>query len=312
MSQMIGADPDALDRLAADFDRGAGTLEATALRVRVSVHANPWAGARATRFRSDWDQRHGPQLKRTATILRTAAKQLRQQAAEQRRASSAGGVSGAGRAAGTSVQGRSSGAWPARLDAAVSVLMEALGVGRDFAEVMVDALDQRLMKTGLSAATRDLILDSRLATALRISGTGLAVVGVAQGVFDVVAGNMSNDEARVWRGGLGVGGVAVGLVNAPLGIAVAAASAYGDFMLATDAEEISAVEARTMRSRFGDGVTEPYTPQQAEWLSERYDGAGGFLNAIGDQVDHGMRWMNDPISDAAKDFRSWRHAQGWW
>ena len=91
MSGMIGADPDALERLAGDFDRGAGSLEAIVLRVRASVHANPWSGPRATRFRTDWDQRHGPQLKRTALTLRTAAKHLRLQAAEQRRASSAGG-----------------------------------------------------------------------------------------------------------------------------------------------------------------------------------------------------------------------------
>ncbi|MCF6378475.1 hypothetical protein L2K70_12760 [Nocardioides KLBMP 9356] len=91
MSGMIGADPDALERLAGDFDRGAGSLESIALKVRTSVHANPWAGARATRFRADWDQRHGPQLKRTALALRTAAKQLRIQAQEQRQASSAGG-----------------------------------------------------------------------------------------------------------------------------------------------------------------------------------------------------------------------------
>lgn len=99
MSGMIGADPDALERLAGDFDRGAGSLESIVLRVRTSVHANPWSGARATRFRNDWDQRHGPQLKRTALTLRTAAKQLRQQAAEQRQASSAGvgSVPGMGR-----------------------------------------------------------------------------------------------------------------------------------------------------------------------------------------------------------------------
>ena len=96
MNGMIGADPDALERLAGDFDRGAGSLESIVLRVRTSVHANPWAGARATRFRTDWDQRHGPQLKRTATTLRTAATQLRRQAAEQRQASSAGGGSIAG------------------------------------------------------------------------------------------------------------------------------------------------------------------------------------------------------------------------
>lgn len=93
MSRMVGADPDALDRLAADFDRSAGVLESTAVRVRASVHANPWAGAKATRFRNDWDQRHGPMLKRTALSLRTAAKQLRLQAQEQRQASSAGGGS---------------------------------------------------------------------------------------------------------------------------------------------------------------------------------------------------------------------------
>lgn len=96
MNGMIGADPDALERLAGDFDRGAGSLEATALRIRVSVLANPWAGPRATRFRNDWDHRHGPQLKRTAAFLRAAAKQLRQQAQEQRQASSAGGAGGAG------------------------------------------------------------------------------------------------------------------------------------------------------------------------------------------------------------------------
>lgn len=93
MSRMVGADPDALDRLAADFDRGAGSLEQTAARVRTSVHANPWSGARATRFRTDWDQRHAPMLKRTALALRTAAKQLRLQAQEQRQASSASGGS---------------------------------------------------------------------------------------------------------------------------------------------------------------------------------------------------------------------------
>lgn len=93
MSRMVGADPEALDRLAADFERSAGVLESTAVRVRASVHANPWAGARATRFRNDWDQRHGPMLKRTALSLRTAAKQLRVQAQEQRQASSAGGGS---------------------------------------------------------------------------------------------------------------------------------------------------------------------------------------------------------------------------
>lgn len=91
MNGMIGADPDALERLAGDFTRGAGSLETTALRIRVVVLANPWAGARATRFRSEWDHDHGPQLKRTAAFLRGAAKQLRLQAQEQRRASSAGG-----------------------------------------------------------------------------------------------------------------------------------------------------------------------------------------------------------------------------
>ncbi|RYC11054.1 WXG100 family type VII secretion target [Nocardioides zhouii] len=100
MNGMIGADPDALDRLAGDFDRGASSLEATVLRIRVAVVANPWAGPRATRFRNDWDHRHGPQLKRTAGFLRGAAKELRIQAQQQRQASSAGGGSIAGQSTG--------------------------------------------------------------------------------------------------------------------------------------------------------------------------------------------------------------------
>lgn len=94
MNGMIGADPDALERLAGDFDRQATVLDGTVSRVRANVHASPWAGTRANRFRSDWDNRYGPQLRRTAAALRDAAKRLRSEAADQRRASSSAGVGG--------------------------------------------------------------------------------------------------------------------------------------------------------------------------------------------------------------------------
>lgn len=311
MSRMVGADPDALDRLAADFDRSAGALESTAVRVRASVHANPWSGPKATRFRHDWDQRHGPLLKRTAVALRAAAKQLRLQAQEQRQASSAGGGAISGMRGGADAHGSGTSRGSDRLNATVAALMAALGVGRDLAQNLVDALDERLQRTGLTAATRDMILDSRLTTTLRLSGKLLTIVGVVQGVGDVWSGLQEDDEGKRLRGALSLS--AAGLSGfPPVAFAVSAASAYGDFMLATDAEEISAVESRTMRAQFGEDVTQPYTPEQAQWLSDRYQGGGGFLNAISDQVDHGMRWMNDPIRDSAQDFRDWRHAQGWW
>lgn len=307
MSRMVGADPDALDRLAADFDRSAGVLESTAVRVRASVHANPWAGARATRFRNDWDQRHGPTLTRTALSLRSAAKQLRLQAQEQRQASSAGG-------GGASVSGsRPTGnPLPDRLDAGVKAMMTAFGIGRDVAESIVTELDRRLQATGLTEATRSKILDSRLVKVLQVSGKGLTLLGALQSASDLVRGQEEGDAAKQLRGFLGAAGVGAGLVSAPAGLVIGTSAAYGDLMLATDAEEISAVQDRTMRSRFGDGVREPYTPEQADWLVKRYEGVGGYLNSISDQVDYSMRWMNDPIQDAAKNFSDWRHERGWW
>jgi uncharacterized protein YukE len=311
MSRMVGADPDALDRLAADFDRSAGALESTAVRVRASVHANPWAGAKATRFRNDWDQRHGPMLKRTALALRTAAKQLRLQAQEQRQASSAGG-GGIGGSVPSSGAGPRGNPWPDRLDAAVSSMMTGFGIGRDLAESIVTELDRRLQATGLTEATRGQILDSRLAKVIQIGGKGLTLLGALQSASDLVGGGQEGDAAKQLRGFLGAAGGVAGLVSGPAGLVIGTSAAYGDLMLATDAEEISAVQDRTMRSRFGDGVQEPYTPEQADWLVKRYEGVGGYFNSISDQVDHGMRWMNDPIEDAAKSFGDWRHQQGWW
>ena len=97
MAAMIGADPEALDQLAGSFERQARFLDATAQRVRSQIHASPWQGGAANRFRADWDSTHMPRLRQTAGSLRTAATHLRRQAQEQRNASGFGASTPTGR-----------------------------------------------------------------------------------------------------------------------------------------------------------------------------------------------------------------------
>lgn len=104
---MVGADPDALDALASAFERQAGSLDAMAGRIRSQVATSPWAGNRANRFRSEWDNTHMPRLRSASSALRAGAKQLRTEATQQRQASSVRGgggghaVGGSGRSGGT-------------------------------------------------------------------------------------------------------------------------------------------------------------------------------------------------------------------
>ena len=307
---MIGADPDALERLASDFDRAAGTLEATANRVRVSVHANPWSGARATRFRNDWDQRHGPQLKRVATALRSASTHLRLQAQEQRRASSAGGVA-SGRVGGAG-GGEGEGARPWWLS-----LDPHLGQGRLFNTLdILLGLDQvridNLLKDLKGTPMGDYLAKAASHPFFRVVGKvagGLGLLGV---VNDLSAGFISGDSAQINAGFRGAFGTAAGAFMPVLGVAAAAAELYGSAMLPTTQAGFAGTTDRALRNQFGDAYDPAMlSTQQAEWLTRRYEGVGGFFNAVSDGVDYQMRWLGDPAAKAGRDFGEWRRANGW-
>lgn len=102
MTDMIGADVEALERLAMQFEQSAERLRHQAGAVGEGVRVSAWVGPVALRFQLDWDSTHSVQLKQVAEALGENARSLRKNAAEQRAAS----ASLAGDAGTRVVQGR--------------------------------------------------------------------------------------------------------------------------------------------------------------------------------------------------------------
>jgi hypothetical protein len=97
---MIGADPEALDGLAAALTSAGADLDRLNRSVEGALRALPWRGPDATRFTQEWQSRHGPAVRKAITTLTGNAATLRRNADEQREASAAGGGSHSGHSAG--------------------------------------------------------------------------------------------------------------------------------------------------------------------------------------------------------------------
>ena len=110
MARMVGADVEALERLAYQFDQAADRLLAQTGQVGNGIQIGAWVGPVATRFRIEWDSTHSVSLRSAAEALKSNAAVLRKNAADQARASSgdtAGGLSGFSSGDGaTAIEGR--------------------------------------------------------------------------------------------------------------------------------------------------------------------------------------------------------------
>lgn len=98
---MTGADAGQLRLLAGRFEQTADALEQTQAALRSHLHASPWNGSDADRFRGDWDTSHRSALAGAALCLRDAAGTLRRNADEQTAASAADSASISHAAAGS-------------------------------------------------------------------------------------------------------------------------------------------------------------------------------------------------------------------
>jgi hypothetical protein len=92
----LGADVEQLDRLARTFETEATRLERSASTLRSLVSGVTWMGPDANQFRGQFNQSMSPQLAAIARALHDEARQLVQQATQQRRASSDGSGLGGG------------------------------------------------------------------------------------------------------------------------------------------------------------------------------------------------------------------------
>ncbi len=96
MAGMYGADIAHLRSLATQFDRAADQLETCRMAIGGSVRSSPWQGADAVRFRADWDSAHAGRIASAASLLRTGAQGLRNNADQQEQASAVDGGAGGG------------------------------------------------------------------------------------------------------------------------------------------------------------------------------------------------------------------------
>lgn len=94
MQQLVGADPDDLERLAVRMDAASSNVDRIRSAVDVSVRRAPWNGRVADRFKADWSSQHAAALRAAAEFLTGASNSLRRNAEEQRNAS---GDPGSGR-----------------------------------------------------------------------------------------------------------------------------------------------------------------------------------------------------------------------
>ncbi|QAY69958.1 WXG100 family type VII secretion target [Xylanimonas protaetiae] len=95
MTTRLGADPAELRRLAAAIERAGEGLEDDARGVGRRIAASGWDGADAARYRSAWDTAHRPALLSVAKAFADAARQLRDEATAQEKASGVdGGTAG--------------------------------------------------------------------------------------------------------------------------------------------------------------------------------------------------------------------------
>lgn len=88
---MSGADADALDQVGVRLERAAGGLRSKADHLRSELHAAPWHGRSADRFRQEFDATYYRSIRSAAQFIDDAKEVLRRNAEEQRVASAIGG-----------------------------------------------------------------------------------------------------------------------------------------------------------------------------------------------------------------------------
>lgn len=91
MSQFVGMDVEAMERLANQMDTLADELDSCRGRSDQRILRLPdlWLGLRQVRFLGDWTGLFSPRMRRAAGRLRAAAAQIRREVAQQRAASAA-------------------------------------------------------------------------------------------------------------------------------------------------------------------------------------------------------------------------------
>jgi hypothetical protein len=91
MSEVLGADPDALDRVSVSVDQVVRHLDGPTRKLNGAIHGSPWSGRNADLFRRKWDSEYRHSIRQASEFLKEASTDLRRNAQQQRDASAASG-----------------------------------------------------------------------------------------------------------------------------------------------------------------------------------------------------------------------------
>ncbi|KAA1374678.1 WXG100 family type VII secretion target [Aeromicrobium fastidiosum] len=313
MADMIGADVEALRRLALQFEQSAQRLRAVSGSVSNSVRASAWVGPVSVRFRTSWDSDHSVRLKTVATTLEGNARILRQNAAAQEAASASLAGVGSRPATGTGVDSLD----PEQVRAIEKLMrtwaLENPGLALEVTKVLkeggypnADRLLPRLrdvkgMLNGLELAGPI----SGLAKSLKTPGGVLGFLSAGFSAKDLGEALGVGDEPAAWRAGTDMAayvltaGVPGGGVAWWFGTKVGEAgyAAADQAFNVTDANFASGV-----RTVFGSGVDpNNLTVEQADAMVRRYDGPMGIVNSIGDAGMAPIYGAGDAVGNAVYD-----------
>ena len=92
MSEVLGADADALDRVSVSVDQVVRHLDGPTRKLNGAIHGSPWSGRNADLFRRKWDSEYWHSIRLASEFLKEASTDLRRNAQQQRDASAAGGA----------------------------------------------------------------------------------------------------------------------------------------------------------------------------------------------------------------------------
>lgn len=83
----LGADVEALDRLARKFKEEADKIQSAMTAINGQLDAVWWKGRDADNFRQEWQSHHKPQLAKIKAALEHAGDKAKREAAQQRHTS---------------------------------------------------------------------------------------------------------------------------------------------------------------------------------------------------------------------------------
>ena len=195
---VVGADADALDRLAGELESEATALEAMHRALGRQLHSAPWRGASADRFRQNWSGNHAGHVARAAEFLRANSLILRDNARQQRAASDGVGGVTPGPGLMTAVgPARDSEGLPGWWDGTKETL-ETLGIPVEQMQLVLDLLEK--LDPELRESLVDLLGGSGFTDFLDLAGDALGIAGMVVDFVDAFASHsdLPLDEALVF------------------------------------------------------------------------------------------------------------------